>query len=250
VGRTLPIYRVRAENIAVESENKIHDDQVAAKYGFRGGLVPGVTVYGYMTVPILEIEPGWLERGSMTLRLIEPFYDGEEVVVRAEAGEDGSIVVTAQREDGAVCARGSASIRDAALPAPARLPARPLPAMEQRSALSSENIIPGELLGTVVEALDLTGWRPYTERLLQYSNDILVRNFRLGPWIHTASEIENWAVAREGDRLSARGRVLERFDRKGHEFVVVDVTIVEGERLIQRVRHTAIYKPRMTDAPR
>ena len=122
--------------------------------------------------------------------------------------------------------------------------------MEQRSAPSSENIIPGELLGTVVEALDLTGWRPYTERVLQYSNDILARNFRLGPWIHTASEIENWAVAREGDRLSARGRVLERFDRKGHEFVVVDVTIVEGERLIQTVRHTAIYNPRSTDAPR
>jgi len=250
VGRTLPIYRVRAENIAVESENKIHDDQVAAKYGFRGGLVPGVTVYGYMTVPIVEMAPEWIERGSMQVRLIEPFYDGEEVVVRAEAREDGSIVVTAQREDGTVCARGSASIRDAALPAPARLSEHPLPAMEQRAAPSSENIIPGELLGTVVEALDLTGWRPYTERVLQYSNDILARNFRLGPWIHTASEIENWAVAREGDRLSARGRVLERFDRKGHEFVVVDVTIVEGERLIQRVRHTAIYKPRMTDAPR
>jgi hypothetical protein len=122
--------------------------------------------------------------------------------------------------------------------------------MEQRAAPSSDNVIPGGLLGTVVEALDLSGRPPYTERLLQYSNEILARNFRLGPWIHTASEIENWAVAREGDKLSARGRVLERFDRKGHEFVVVDVTIVGGERLIQTVRHTAIYKPRAMDAPR
>jgi hypothetical protein len=250
VGCAFLIHRVRAQNLATESANKIHDDQVAATYGFRGGLVPGVTVYGYMTVPILEMAPKWIERGSMQLRLIEPFYDGEEVLVLAERGEDGLIAVRAEREDGTVCARGTASIRNPSLLAPARLPEHPLPAMEQRAAPSSENIIPGELLGTVVEALDLSGRQPYSERLLQYSNEILARNFRLGPWIHAASEIENWAVAREGDKLSARGRISGRFDRKGHEFVVVDVTIVEGERLIQTVRHTAIYKPRATDAPR
>ena len=39
-------YRVRAHNIAADSENKIHDDSVARQYGFAGGLVPGVVVYG------------------------------------------------------------------------------------------------------------------------------------------------------------------------------------------------------------
>jgi hypothetical protein len=247
VGRALPIHRVRAQNIAAESDNKIHDDQVAATYGFRGGLVPGVTVYGYMTAPIVEMAPEWLERGSMGLRLIEPFYDGEEVLVRAECGDDGSIVVTAERADGSICARGTASIRDASSPHPQRLPAHPLPAMEKRPAPSRDNVIPGELLGTVLAPLDLSGWRAYAERLLQYSNDILARNFRLGPWIHTASEIDNWGIAREGDQISARGRVRERFDRKGHEFVVLDVTLVDGDRLIQTVRHTAIYKPRRID---
>ncbi len=106
MGRALPIYRVRAQNVAAESANEIHDDQVATTYGFRGGLVPGVTVYGYMTAPIVEIAPEWLEHGSMQLRLIEPFYDSEEVLVQAERGDDGSIAVTAEREDGTVCARG------------------------------------------------------------------------------------------------------------------------------------------------
>ena len=93
--RSIPVYRVRAENIAAESDNKIHDDRVAATYGFRGGLVPGVTVYGYMMVPIIEMAPEWVERGSAQLRLMEPFYDGDEVLVRAEAGDGGSLVVTA-----------------------------------------------------------------------------------------------------------------------------------------------------------
>ena len=250
MGRALPIYRVRAQNVAAESANKIHDDQVAATYGFRGGLVPGVTVYGYMTAPIVEMAPEWLERGSMSLRLIEPFYDGDEVIVRAEAGDDETIAVTAEREDGTICARGIASIRDASVPHPQPLPEHSLPAMDQRAAPSRDNVIPGEPLGTMVEPLDLSGWRPYAERLLQYSNEVLARNFRLGPWIHTASEIDNWGTAREGEAISARGRVRERFDRKGHEIVVLDVALLVGERLIQTVRHTAIYKPRRIDVAR
>ena len=42
-------YRVEAFNTAKESDNKIHDDAVARRFGFTGGLVPGVDVYAYMT---------------------------------------------------------------------------------------------------------------------------------------------------------------------------------------------------------
>jgi hypothetical protein len=180
--------------------------------------------------------------------LIEPVYDGEEVLVRAQSEDDGSIAVTAEREDGTICARGVASMRDTALERPPQLPKRPLCSMEHRPSPSRENLIPGELLGTVVEALDLSGWRPYSERILQYSNEVLARNFRLGPWMHTSSEIDNWGLACEGDDISACSRVRDRFDRKGHEFIVIDVTLAVGERLIQTVRHTAIYKPRKAEA--
>ena len=44
-------YRVVAFNTAHDSENKIHDDATARRFGFGGGLVPGVDVYGYMTPP-------------------------------------------------------------------------------------------------------------------------------------------------------------------------------------------------------
>ena len=42
-------YTVEAFNTATDSTNKIHDDDVARTYGFRGGLVPGVDVYAYLT---------------------------------------------------------------------------------------------------------------------------------------------------------------------------------------------------------
>ena len=41
-------YRVQAYNTAHSSENKIHDDAVARRFGFSGALVPGVDVYAYM----------------------------------------------------------------------------------------------------------------------------------------------------------------------------------------------------------
>ena len=47
----LATHTVLAHNWATESENKIHDDAVASRYGFRGGLVPGVAVWAYMTHP-------------------------------------------------------------------------------------------------------------------------------------------------------------------------------------------------------
>ena len=74
----LSIYRVRARNTSVDSENKIHVDAVAASYGFRGALVPGISVYAYMSVPLVErFGLDWLERGSMQVKFHQPFYDGD-----------------------------------------------------------------------------------------------------------------------------------------------------------------------------
>src|SRR6266581_2369071 len=55
-------YRVTAYNTAHDSENKIHDDATARRFGFGGGLVPGVDVYGYIThMPVARWGRAWLE---------------------------------------------------------------------------------------------------------------------------------------------------------------------------------------------
>ena len=267
----LPVYRVRARNTSVESENKIHDDRVAAEYGFRGGLVPGVTVYAYMTVPIVEaFGYGWLESGSMQVKFHQPFYEGEQVSVHAEVDGDDvpvKIAVRAERDDGMVCATALATVDDrTAWLGEARIedyPESPLPAYETRPAASSDSIIVGALLGTLKERIDLADGEPLDmldERLAIYygakavahpftllglANKALMDNYLLGPWIHVASDLINRGVARDGEEISVRGRVKDRFERKGHEFVVLDLLLVaEGNRIVQQVRHTAIYRPR------
>jgi acyl dehydratase len=265
----LPPYRVRARNTSATSENKIHDDETAARYGFRGGLVPGVTVYAYMTVPLVaQFSEAWLERGSMQVKFHKPFYQGEEVIVRAEADRESDpvkIAVRAEREDGAVCATGLATIDDPSewlgKPRLEDYPASPLPQLEARPRASRESVVKGSMLGTLTEKLDLAdsaALRQVDERLPIYfgeravahpalllglANQVLIRNFELGPWIHTASDLINWSAARNGEEISVRGTISDVYERKGHDFVTLDLLLVaNGTRVVQQVRHTAIYQ--------
>jgi hypothetical protein len=90
------IHHVRAHNAATQSENEIHHDDVARTYGFQGGLVPGVTVYAYMTHPVVEtFGRPWLEHGRW-LPGSCGCYDGDEVTVDAVL-EDDALELTARR---------------------------------------------------------------------------------------------------------------------------------------------------------
>ena len=74
----LETYRVSAYNTSKQSENKIHDDAVARKFGFSGGLVPGVDVMAYMIhLPVAKWGRAFLERGLIEARFVKPVYDGE-----------------------------------------------------------------------------------------------------------------------------------------------------------------------------
>lgn len=270
-GNPLPLYRVRARNTAAESENKIHDDAVAASFGFRGGLVPGVIVYGYMTAPIVaEFGRGWLEHGSMQVKFHQPFYEGEEAIIRAEADRDSQpvkVIVRAESDDGSVRATGLATINDDSSQLRATRLAdykeALLPPVDARPAACRESLAPGRWLGTIKETLDLKNTElieKIGERLPDYygaqavahpvillglANQILVRNYELGPWIHASSDLVNHSVARDGEQISVRGRIADLFERKGHEFVALDLLLVANEsRIVQQVRHTAIYRLR------
>ena len=83
---------IRARNNAADSENRIHADDVARQHGFRGGLVPGVTVYAYMGAPVVAVlGPDWSQHGTMSARFVKPVYDGDELTVSAASvdEEDG-----------------------------------------------------------------------------------------------------------------------------------------------------------------
>src|ERR1700753_886253 len=101
----LETYRIEASNTARLSENKMHDDTVARRFGFSGGLVPGVDVMAYMMhLPVKIWSRAFLERGLIEARFVKPVYDGEITDVR---GQESDGVLTIEGESGGdACATG------------------------------------------------------------------------------------------------------------------------------------------------
>src|SRR6185437_9638683 len=98
-------YTVQAYNTAKLSENKMHDDAVAQKMGFGGGLVPGADVYAYMThLPVERWGRAWLEHGTAECRFAKPVHDGDPVTVTA-TDADGSLDIRLEAR-GILCATG------------------------------------------------------------------------------------------------------------------------------------------------
>ena len=253
-------YLVQAYNTATESTNKIHDDDVARTYGFRGGLVPGVDVYAYLThVPTERWGLAWLGHGSIRARFAKPVYDGHVVTVSAsEAGELLDLQVV--DEGGVMCATAQASRRpietDRPLPGAAPLPAeRPLASPDSLRAGTvlgaSSDVFDAALatsyLADVRESLPLFGAVAHPGWLLRFANAVLARNVVLGPWIHVSSDVSLLGIVQDGERVTARAVVIGEFERRGHRFVTLDVALDSEDRPVQRITHTAIHTPRRAD---
>src|SRR5215813_9197289 len=105
----LETYRVSAYNTSKQSENKIHDDSVAQRFGFSGGLVPGVDVMAYMMhLPITRWGRDFLERGLIEARFLKPVYDGESVALTGN--ESAGVLGIEVKSRGELCATGSAAL--------------------------------------------------------------------------------------------------------------------------------------------
>ena len=257
-------YQVKAYNTAHSSENKIHDDAVARKFGFSGALVPGVDVYAYMMhLPVSRWGRAFLERGTAECRFANPVYDGEMAEVAGR--DDGDAMVIEVTSGGKSCATGSARLpaQAAAVPALDRFPAAHPPAADKRPAASPATLPAGGCLGSI--PLEMTGelvagyLRDVRETddlyareglvhpgtVLRMCNLALLRNVLLGPWIHVGSAVQNFSAARVGETLTARSSVAANYERKGHLFVELEVLVLsDAARPVAQVRHTAIYRPR------
>jgi len=265
--------QVTAYNDARDSNNPMHDDAVARAYNFKGALVPGVTVFGYMSYPLIaHFGDAWLDRGRMEVRFRQPVYADEVVTIqsRPDDSEPDALELAVCDPAGEVCATGRAGMSGqgsiaAAVCSGSVAPYRALP--EPRWAALRERFEAERVLGSIVstfEAVDANDFlailaddheiyrRGITHPawLLRQANIIVDRNFDLGPWIHVASEFQNFARVYNGESVQLRAAVVELYERKGHEYVDLDVALlIDGDpgRMAMRVLHRAIY--RMGPAP-
>ena len=258
---TIEPYRVSAYNTALQSENKIHDDTVARRFGFSGGLVPGVDVMAYMMhLPVARWGRAFLERGLIEARFVKPVYDGETADVTGE--EKDGVLTIAFESRGQLCATGSASLLAAAPSVSISDFSETAPVAERRpvDAMSYQlgkwlGTVPrswagdaaSEYLADVREADPIFAKEGFSHPgvFQRVMNKVLVDNAILGPWIHVGSKMQLLAPARSGDELIARAKVTGNYEKKGHRFVELDALVVaNGRTPVAHCQHIAIYQPR------
>jgi hypothetical protein len=257
----LETYRVSAHNTSKLSENKIHDDTVARRFGFSGGLVPGVDVMAYMMhLPVAKWGRAFLERGLIEARFVKPVYDGETAEVTAV--EDNGVLILEVVSRGTLCATGSASL-PASAPSFTLSDFTEVAPVAERRPVSAASYQVDKWLGTIPRRwagheakdylADIRETDPLYERenlghpglLQRVMNKVLVDNAILGPWIHVGSRMQLLVAAKVGDELTARAKVIANYEKKGHRFVELDALVIaNGNRALAHCWHIAIYQPR------
>lgn len=260
----------RAFNQATESTNRIHSDEMAQAYGFKGGLVPGVTVSAYLMHPAVEAwGRDWLERGNAHVEVRKPLYDGYQFDVRVSNQSQHGYDATLVDETGTLCALGTMTLVQNRPPPPER---RGDPMLERDArvpAVSRE----------VLQAMQRDGMRALPERwsqqhnmasyladpagmpelhrfdgqglangafLLGLTNWVLAGNTYMNPWVHLQTDSQFYRIVETDTPLVVECAVADLFERKGHEFVDVEVAafLRHSSEAVMSARLRAIYKLR------
>jgi acyl dehydratase len=258
----LPVYRVAAYNTAKASENKIHDDATAKRFGFKGGLVGGVHVYAYMShLPVQRWGRAWLERGTGEARFGKPVYEGD--IAEISAIEDANGLELQVNSAGVLCATGRAGLPAAAPSMPSLADFRKVPPRAERPPADEKSLAGGDWFGMnplaitpEYQAQDISDTREtdpiYAQEgivhpgtILRCCNWALSHNVVLPAWMHMGSTVQNLGLARVGDTLNVRARVTKNYEHKGHKWVEIDALVLANEAApVARVTHIAIYRPR------
>lgn len=262
----LPPYRVRTHNASEDSENRMHSDEVARSFGFKGALVPGVTVFAHMTRPLVERHgEAWLGRGTADVSFAKPAYEGDLLTVTSSANPNGPGCELVCRNDAGIeLARMVSHIPDTPPAIDPRSDIAPAPPSNERPLVTWDLMAVGKpfpALAWTPTAADNAQWCAdvrddlplYAQGahaplhpgfVLRQANYVLRNRFTLPAWIHTGSRIVFHAPLRIGRAYEVRAIPEEKWERKGHQFVRVYVAIRAGDKTMAEIAHTAIFQPR------
>ena len=252
----MSLYRPTARNFSAASENKIHSDDIAKQFGFEGALVAGVAVFGHMTYPLVE-EYGedWLHDRAASVRLIKPAYDGDVLSIEHSREGDLDLVRCSARDDVLLAElRSTAGLPPidelAEAPGGAAIGERPVVAWDKIHegepfprwtwlAEADDNKRYVEMIDDRLPIWDSGVVHPHF--ILSQANRAFSMRFVLPAGIHVGSEVRFREVLKVGDAVEVRTVPVQKFRKKGHEFVELYIAYVVAERVVTEIRHTAIF---------
>ena len=229
-------WSVHAKNRPEHSRNPIHTDEGGKAAGFDGALVAGVTVYAYLTNPILTLwGVDWLREGSSVVEFKSPVL-ADELVECITVLDDMSLNVNATVSN-QIRAQCTAFIGK---PVSSNSPDSSIELLETEEIhLVNEWENYGHRLGDDHEIYsDLGVIHPAVWPSL--ANYVVEKNLVTGAWVHTRSKISHHDLVQIGSVATLESRVINRFETKAGNRAVINVAVtVEGEKVAE-VEHEAI----------
>ena len=250
-----------------DMDNAIHSSDTAQEYGYTAALVPGTTAYVWAVPAIREaLGDGWLDEGWIDVSFRRPVYPGDDLLVRLTAAEDGTHELVVSKGDGSRALVGRVGLGRAAwLPALQRSGvATPSPAAVDRPRLTPENLPVGQDMPSMATSVSAAEAGEYAARvgagdgapwngrgarlhpgwLASRATRLIEHSYQHYPALHARSQIQHFEAAMAGQTLAVSGRIVEGYERKGHEYLVLDCWIAgEDGRDLAAQRQTAIYQP-------
>lgn len=251
-------YNVVARNFSTATENKIHSDEIARRYGFKGALVPGVAVFGHLTYPMVErFGEDWLRQSLSNVRFHKPAYHEDALRINVSEDDAGLHVQCHNAEDVLLAdlhaslptempAPHDSSVFDGIVKDPTRVDmvwdtVQPMqPFSEWHFQVTAD--------GNATYAEQITDPLPIYRHIahphwqLSIANQALTREYLMPAWIHVGSEVRFRELVRVGDTLRVKAVPLEKWQRKGHEFVKLYLAYMRDDVLTTEIFHTAIFK--------
>jgi len=257
-----------AFNQVPESENRIHSDDVARAYGFRGALVPGVTVSACLLHPAaVAWGREWVARGRAHVVVHSPVYDGERFRVEIDSASESAYDARLVDPRGTLCATAEIALPSMPPAAPVRR-GDPLATRETPRPSASRDTM-DRLRQTGLFALrarwsesaeitrylrDARAMAPvFVESgcanpafVLGLTNWMLARNLKMAAWLHLETHSQFHRAIEPETEIVVEAAIADLFEKKGHEFVDLDVAIFDAkdDAALASVRLRAIYRLR------
>lgn len=258
--------QILALNDAEASENRIHSDDVAQRYGFSGALVSGVNVFGYLTQPLVRhYGAAFLERGMMDVLFLKPAYQDNLLSIRTEnLSQESTLrshVTSAYNEDETLLAKLESWLPvelpeispRAAMSPGADITSRPevswdtiqleqpAPALRwQPSAAENKSHVDVQRDRSLLYQGDEALIHPYY--MLEMCNQVLKNLYVMPAWVHTGSKMVVRQGLRVGQDILIKAVPIKKWERKGHEFIRLYVVFLVADEVALEVEHTAIYQ--------
>ena len=251
----MAIHTATARNFSTETENRIHSDDVAARFGFEGALVPGAAVFGHMTTPLVAtLGSDWLAGTRAELRLVKPAYHLDALEIHHAEAENEHTVRCHARGLLLAQLRSTALAEDV----DAHAFQQGGDAVADRPTIQWDNVHVNEPFPSWTWTLDavenaeaaaqveddLPCYREglvHPHAILSLANRAFTRRYHLPAWLHVGSDVRLRQPLRVGEPVDVRTVPTRKWRRKGHELIELYIACIVAGAVAVEILHTSIF---------